>query len=112
LTSCAGSCWGATTTDGDDTSGVELLAHPQSGAVFALIYESSSASQGGGNTEEILQRNLIGGAAAWTAIPPPAGTPASSIIWGGRNDSNTNTEGRQKLVARRAINIITQEYFP
>jgi hypothetical protein len=64
-----------------------------------MFYESSNA----GNPEEILEMRLTGGAGAWSG---------TTQIWGGRNDTNTNSEGRLHLAARRAISIVTHEYFP
>jgi hypothetical protein len=99
LSSCGGSCWGAITTRGDDTSRIDVEAHPQSGAIFALIYESSSAT----NPEEVLEMRLTGGAAAWSGL---------TQIWPGRNDTNNVTDGRLHGVMRRHITTITQEFFP
>ncbi len=53
--------------------------------------------------EEILEMRLTGGAATWSGF---------TTIWGGRNDTNTNTDGRQTFAARKAILIFGREYFP
>ncbi len=64
--------WGAITTTGDDTSFVQLVAHPVSGAVLSGIYESTNA---GVANRDIWESHLTQGSAVWTP---------RVMIWGGR----------------------------
>lgn len=64
--------WAAiTTTPGDDTAYVHLLAHPfkDSGAVFAGIYEDSTSA-----TDDITAMQLTAGGSVW---------PATFQVWNG-----------------------------
>lgn len=64
-----GAAWGGITTTGDDTSLVQLMAHPVSGDVFSGIYESSTSA-----TKDIWESHLTGGSAVWSA---------KFTVWGG-----------------------------
>jgi hypothetical protein len=64
-----GAAWGATATTGDDTSMIQLLAHPRSGAVFSVMYESSTSA-----TDDLWESHLTGGGAVWSA---------KFTVWGG-----------------------------
>ena len=65
----SGAAWGAITTTGDDTSMIQLLAHPLSGAVFSAMYESSTSA-----TDDIWESHLTSGGAIWSA---------KFTVWGG-----------------------------
>jgi hypothetical protein len=65
----SGAAWGAATTVGDDTSLVQLLAHPISGAVFSVLYESTASA-----TDDIWESHLTSGGATWSA---------KFTVWGG-----------------------------
>ncbi|MCJ7829496.1 hypothetical protein MUP50_00180, partial [Patescibacteria group bacterium] len=56
------SAWGTATTSGDDTALIVLNAQPQSGAVFALIYEDDTSA-----TDDITTIQLTGGSQTWSA---------------------------------------------
>lgn len=68
-----GAAWGGITTTGDDTSMIQLMAHPASGAVFAEIYESSASA-----TDDIWEMHLTGGGAIWSAKFTDWGGPTFS----------------------------------
>jgi hypothetical protein len=57
-----GAAWGAITTTGDDTSLIQLLAHPITGAIFSGIYENSTSA-----TDDIWESHLTSGGATWSA---------------------------------------------
>jgi len=61
----------------DDTSFVRLKADPNSGAIFAGIYEDSSSVAG---NRDILERRLTGGGTTWSA---------ENIIWNGGTAGTT-----------------------
>ncbi len=63
------SSWGTATTQGDDTDFMLLNAHPNSGAMFLVAYESSAAA-----SMDITENRLTGGSQTW-------GT--ASALWGG-----------------------------
>lgn len=67
----SGSAWGSTTTfnGSDDTSFIRLKADPNSGAIFAGIYEASAST-----TDDIWESRLTGGGTNWSA---------KNTIWGG-----------------------------
>jgi hypothetical protein len=57
-----GASWGGIATTGDDTSLVQMVAHPVSGAVLSGIYESSTSA-----TRDIWESHLTSGGAVWSA---------------------------------------------
>ena len=67
----SGTAWGSATTltGSDDTSFIRLKADPNSGAIFAGIYEDPASS-----TDDIWESHLTGGGATWSG---------KNIIWGG-----------------------------
>ncbi len=67
----SGTAWGTATTltGSDDTSYIVLHANPISGAVFALIYESTTSA-----TDDISEWHLTGGGATWST---------EATIWAG-----------------------------
>jgi len=103
-------CWAGAVSIGDNTARTDLMAHPGTGTVHALLYENSAAAA----NEELLESHTTppaGGTSAWTAIPPAGGAPAAAIIWAGVTNQ-TNPAGRQTMAARPLIIILTREYFP
>jgi hypothetical protein len=90
-----GAAWGAITTTGDDTSLVQLLAHPLSGAVFSAIYESSASA-----TQDIWESHLTSGSATWS----PRFT-----VWGGPTVANPVRE-RLFLAAERYNPLIAPDW--
>ena len=85
--------WGATTTVGDDTALVQLVAHPRSGVIFAGIYEDSTSA-----TDDIWEMRLTGG--AWTA---------KFTVWGGATVANPVNERVFIAVERYIPNILRRE---
>lgn len=71
-----GTSWLATTTVGDDTAHINLMAHPTTGAVFSGIYERSTSA-----TRDIWESHLTGGGTVWSAKFTAWGgsTPASPV---------------------------------
>ena len=57
-----GAAWGGIATTGDDTSLVQMAAHPVSGAVLSGIYESSTSA-----TKDIWESHLTSGGVVWSA---------------------------------------------
>ncbi len=55
--------WQTATTMGDDSAAIVLNAHPNSGAVFALIYEDDSSA-----TDDIRESRLTGGSQTWSSL--------------------------------------------
>ena len=95
-----GAAWGAITTTGDDTSMIQLLAHPLSGAVFSAMYESSTSA-----TDDLWESHLTSGGAVWTA---------KFTAWGGPTLANPVYE-KVYLGAERYNPVILldwQELFP
>ncbi|MCE5195243.1 MAG: hypothetical protein LLF28_07355 [Nitrospiraceae bacterium] len=64
-----GAAWGGITTTGDDTSFVQLAAHPRFGVVFSNMYESSTSG-----TRDIWESHLTSGGTIWSA---------KFTLWGG-----------------------------
>jgi MSHA biogenesis protein MshP len=67
-----GAAWGGIATTGDDTSFVQMVAHPLSGAVLSGIYESTNS---GAANRDIWESHLTQGSAIWSP---------RVMIWGGR----------------------------
>ncbi|MFA5073428.1 MAG: hypothetical protein WC539_05970 [Nitrospirota bacterium] len=67
-----GAAWGGISNTGDDTSFVQLIAHPVSGAVLSGIYESRNS---GPTNRSIWESHLTQGSAVWSP---------RVVIWGGR----------------------------
>ncbi len=55
--------WAASSTRGDDTAVIALEAHPATGAVFSLAYESDAD----GSTNDIKEMRLTNGTSTWTS---------------------------------------------
>jgi hypothetical protein len=73
----SGAAWGAVTVVGDDTSLVQLLAHPISGAVFVCIHENAISA-----TDDIWESHLTSGSATWSAKFTTWGGPvAAGRVW-------------------------------
>jgi hypothetical protein len=64
-----GAAWGAIANAGDDTSYINIVAHPLSGAVFSAMYESTGSA-----TDDIWESHLTSGGAIWSA---------RFTVWGG-----------------------------
>lgn len=86
-----GAAWGGTTTTGDDTSFVTLLAHPVSGAVLSGIYESTNS---GVTNRDIWESHLTQGSAVWSP---------EVTIWGGRTVA---------APVRERVTIASEKYIP
>jgi hypothetical protein len=54
--------WSAVTTTGDHTAFIQLLAHPISGVVFSVMYESTASA-----TDDIWESHLTSAGATWSA---------------------------------------------
>jgi hypothetical protein len=81
-----GAAWGGAATTGDDTSFVNMVAHPVSGAVLSGIYESVASA-----TDDIWESHLTQGSAIWSP---------RVMIWGGQTVAAPVME-RLSLAAER-----------
>lgn len=93
----SGGAWGAITTTGDDTSFVQLLAHPVSGAVWGANYQNSTSAP-----DDLLEQHLTAGAGAWVnsaapiwAGPTPAAIIMTRVVMGTRRPIVIDTVERQ-----------------
>lgn len=83
----------------EEAAHTRLVAHPASGAVFALVYEDTSST-----TDDIAEYHLTAGGAVWTATAP--------AIWGGPTVANPVRQ-RIAIAAERHIPIVSwREVFP
>ncbi len=73
--------WGGTTTNGDDTALVQLLAHPSSGVVLAALYEDRGATN-----DDLREMHLPAGG-AWSPLTNPSAT-ATDPFWAGQTVNN------------------------
>jgi len=72
------SSWGGTTTTGDDTALVQLMAHPTSGVVLSAIYED----RGDATNDDLREMHLPAGG-AWSTLTNPSVT-ATDPFWAGQ----------------------------
>lgn len=94
----SGGAWGGTSATGDDTSFIQLLAHPVSGAVWGANYQNSSSA-----TDDLVEQHLTAGAAAWVN--------SAAAIWAGPTP-NAMIMTRVVMGTRRPIVIDTVEIHP
>ena len=73
--------WGGTTTNGDDTALIQLMAHPTSGVVLAAIYEDRGATN-----DDLREMHLPAGG-AWSTLTNPS-TTATDSFWAGQTVNN------------------------
>jgi hypothetical protein len=73
--------WGGTTTNGDDTALIQLMAHPTSGVVLAAIYEDRGATN-----DDLREMHLPAGG-AWSTLTNPS-TTATDPFWAGQTVNN------------------------
>ena len=71
------STWSGTTTTGDNTALVQLMAHPTSGVVLAAIYEDRGATN-----DDLREMHLPAGG-AWSTLTDPS-TTATDPFWAGQ----------------------------
>ena len=98
-----GAAWGGIATTGDDTSLVQMVAHPVSGAVLSGIYESSSSSWA---NRDIWESHLTSGGAVWSP---------RVVIWGGPTVAAPVMERLCLAVERRnnpLMSLDWKEIFP
>ncbi len=96
-----GAAWGGIATTGDDTSLVQMVAHPVSGAVLSGIYESSASA-----TDDIWESHLTSGGAVWSA---------KFTVWGGPTVAAPVMERLCLAVERRnnpLMSLDWKEIFP
>lgn len=84
-----GTGWGTVTRTGDDTALVRLLAHPNTGVVFSLIYEDIESE-----TDDIWESRLTGGGTTWSE---------KFIIWAGPTLPNPVREPLDIAVPRYSV---------
>lgn len=93
-----GAAWGGRATTGDDTSFVQMVAHPASGAVLSGIYESRNA---GWANRDIWESHLTQGSAIWSP---------RVMIWGGRTVAAPVMERLSLAVERRNDPLILLDW--
>jgi hypothetical protein len=91
-----GAAWGATATTGDDTSLVQLAAHPASGAVLSGLYESRTSA-----ADDIWESHLTQGSAVWSG---------RVMIWGGQTVAAPVMERLSLAVERRNEPLILLDW--
>lgn len=90
--------WGGVTTTGQDTSFIQLLAHPVSGAVWGANYQNSTHV-----TRGLAEQHLTAGSGTWTN--------SAGAIWGGPTPAAIIMT-RVVMGTRRPIVIDSVEIYP